>query len=184
MLEIDVYVGRFVAFGRDEALEQHFRQVRVHVGNAEAIADHRIGSGAAPLAKDAGLLRTGEAHDVVHGEEIARVVFQGDDRKLVPDKVRHFLRDALGIAAGSAFPGKALQFGLRVDAFLGRLFGIIVAELAEGKCQLAREMDGLGKRFRMVPEQPRHLGRRLHMPFGIRPEFETGIRDGHVRRRG
>ena len=72
VLEIDVDVGRLVARGADEALEQHVDARRIDRGDAEAIADRRIGRRAAPLAQDAAL--PGEAHDVVHGQEIAGVV--------------------------------------------------------------------------------------------------------------
>ena len=72
MLEIDVDVGRLVALGGDEALEQHVDDLRADIGDAEAVADDGIGRRAAPLAEDA--LRPGELDDVVHGQEIARIV--------------------------------------------------------------------------------------------------------------
>ena len=53
VLEIDVDVGRLVALGRDEALEQEIEACRVDLGDPEAEADHRIGRGAAALAEDA-----------------------------------------------------------------------------------------------------------------------------------
>ena len=52
MLEIDVDVGRLVALLRDEALEQHVDDVGADIGDAEAVADDRIGGRAAPLAED------------------------------------------------------------------------------------------------------------------------------------
>ena len=60
MLEIDVDVGRLAARGADEALEQHVDAGRVDRGDAEAVADDRIGRRAAALAQDAaGCARSG-----------------------------------------------------------------------------------------------------------------------------
>ncbi len=53
VLEIDIDVGRLVARGADEALEQHIDARGIDRGDAEAIADDRIGGRAAPLAQDA-----------------------------------------------------------------------------------------------------------------------------------
>ncbi len=52
VLEIDVDVGRLVALGGDEALEQQVDIGGVHGGDAEAVADGGIGRRAAPLAED------------------------------------------------------------------------------------------------------------------------------------
>ena len=96
VLEVDVDVGRLLALGRDEALEQQIEALRVDRGDAEAVADRGVGRRAAPLAEDAA--RPGEAHDVVDGEEIGRVVELGDQGELVLeqalDLVRHAARDS------------------------------------------------------------------------------------------
>src|SRR5260370_42586887 len=63
VLEIDIDVGWLVARGADEALEQHIDARRIDRGDAEAVADHGIGGGAAPLEQDAALPR--EPHDVM-----------------------------------------------------------------------------------------------------------------------
>ena len=52
VLEVDVDVGRLAALGRDEALEQQVEARWVDLGDAEAVADRRIGRRAAPLAED------------------------------------------------------------------------------------------------------------------------------------
>ena len=92
MLEIDVDVGRLVARGADEALEQHVDPGGIDRGDAEAIAHHRIGRRAAPLAQDAAA--PGKRDDVVHGEEIARVVEPLDQCELMGDQVADFSRNA------------------------------------------------------------------------------------------
>jgi hypothetical protein len=50
VLEVDVDVGRFIAFGTDEALKKQFRPVRIDTGDAEDVADSRVCSTAAALA--------------------------------------------------------------------------------------------------------------------------------------
>ena len=72
VLEIDVDVGRLVAVGGDEALEQQIVQARIDLGDAEAEAHRRVRRRAAALAED--VLRARVADDVVDGEEIGRVV--------------------------------------------------------------------------------------------------------------
>ena len=59
VLEIDVDVGRLVARLRDEALEDHGADLGRDRGDAERVADHRIGRRAAALAEDA--LRRGRS---------------------------------------------------------------------------------------------------------------------------
>ena len=56
VLEIDVDVGRFVAFRGDEPLEKNFHEIGVDIRDAEAIADDRIGGGAASLAENSYIL--------------------------------------------------------------------------------------------------------------------------------
>ncbi len=95
VLEIDVDVGRLVAVLRDEAGEQQLALVRVHLGDAEAIADRAVGRRAAPLAEDR-LLQVARVGDhVVHGEEVARVVELGDDRQLLAEPLLHLRRECL-----------------------------------------------------------------------------------------
>ena len=114
VLEIDVDVGRLVALGRDEALEQKIEARRIDLGDAEAEADRRIGRRAAALAEDAA--RAGEAHDVVHGEKIGRVVERGDQRELMRERLARPLRNALGIARPGALPGEGFERRLRASA--------------------------------------------------------------------
>ncbi len=59
VLEVDVDVRRLVALARDEALEQQVHARRVDLGDAQAVADRRVGRRAAALAEDA--LRRGRS---------------------------------------------------------------------------------------------------------------------------
>src|SRR5208282_4847394 len=97
VLEIDVDVGWLVALGTHEALEKKIEPARVDGGDAEAVADRRVGGGAAALAKNAAGARV--AHDVVDGEEIRRVAEPADERQFVielgADLRRHAVRITL-----------------------------------------------------------------------------------------
>src|SRR5579862_9014336 len=104
MLEIDVDVGRFVARGTDKALKQHVDARRVDRGDAKAITHHRIGRRAAPLAEDAAPARKGD--DVVHGQEIARIVELLDQLQFVRDQIADFVGDvALSVIPAQPPPG-------------------------------------------------------------------------------
>ena len=81
MLEIDVNVGRLFPLRRDEALEQKVDLGRVDIGDGEAVADGRVRRRAAPLAENVEVPRV--MHDVVHGEEVARVIELLDQRELL-----------------------------------------------------------------------------------------------------
>jgi hypothetical protein len=50
VLEVDVNVGRFVALGADETLEEQFRPIGIDAGDSEDVADGGVGGTAAPLA--------------------------------------------------------------------------------------------------------------------------------------
>ncbi len=86
VLEVDVDVGRLAALDADEALEQQRGLARIHLGDAQAEAHHRVGRAAAALAQDALLARP--AHDVGDGEEVGLVVELADQRELVLDALR------------------------------------------------------------------------------------------------
>ena len=139
VLEIDVDVGRLLALGRDEALEQQVDLGRVHRGDAEAVADGGVGRRAAPLAQD--VLRAREVDDVVHGEEIGRVVELADQLQLALDERLHLLRDAVGKAPARALPGQILQMRLRGLAGRHRLVGVLVDELVEREAAGVRDLE-------------------------------------------
>ena len=159
MLEIDVDVGRLLPLRRDEALEQEVDLGRVHIGDGEAVADGGVGRRAAPLAED--VERAGIVHDVVHGEEIARVVELLDQRELLLKRIAYLLGDAVGETPGSALPGEIFEMRLRRLAVRHRLVGIFVFQLVEGEGAGVSDLDGAGERVFVAGEQPRHLLRRF-----------------------
>ena len=52
VLEVDVDVGRFLAFGADETLKQQAAARGIDRGDAEDVTDRRVGGGTAALAQD------------------------------------------------------------------------------------------------------------------------------------
>ena len=71
VLGIDVNIGRLLALGGDEALEQHVVFGGIDGGDAEHVADGGIGGRAAALAEDS--LAVGEFDDLADGQEIAGI---------------------------------------------------------------------------------------------------------------
>jgi hypothetical protein len=144
VLEIHIDIRRFVALLRDEALEQHLHAGRVHGGDAEAVAHGGIGGRAAPLAEDAP--RAGEAHDVVHGEEVGGVVHLADDGQLMGHQLPHLLRYALRPARPRPCPpGETFQI---VRGRLPRrhvVHRVGVAQLVQGEAAASGDGHGLGQ---------------------------------------
>ena len=94
VLEIDIDVGRLLAFLRDEALEQEIDLRGIDGGDAEHIADGGVGRRAAALAQD--LFALGEADDVVDGEEIRRDLSSLDQARALSSASLHLVGNASG----------------------------------------------------------------------------------------
>src|SRR5262249_25870389 len=107
MLEIDVDVGRLVALGRDEALEQKIADHRIDFGDAKTEAERRIGRRTAALTENALAFR--EADDVVHRQEIRRVIELRDQAELVTKRIADFFRDTARISRSRPFFRKSAQ---------------------------------------------------------------------------
>src|SRR5215210_4874365 len=165
VLEIDVDVGRLVAVRREEAGEERIDLVRVDGGDAEAIADGAVRSGAAALAQDALALR--ELDDVVDGEKILRVAKLLDQGELVSQEFLDLRRDLPFVAPARVVPGEILEVLLRGLAGRDRLLGVFVFQLAEGEAAGFRNLDRAGDRVGVVLKEAGHLLRALEMPFGM-----------------
>ncbi|MCY1345244.1 hypothetical protein D9M68_343930 [compost metagenome] len=68
VLEVDVDIGRLRALFGDEPFEQKIAACRVNFGDAETVADGRIGCGTATLAENA--VGAGEPNDVVDRQHL------------------------------------------------------------------------------------------------------------------
>src|SRR5579883_517793 len=176
MLEIDIDVGRLLALGGDETFEQELHLLRIDGRDAEHVADRRIGGRAAALAKDLFILR--KAHDVVDGEEIARVILLFDEDELLLEQLLGFLRNAVGVARRRVKPGKPRQLFLRRASFGHRLDGIFIAELVEREAAGLDNLQGSRDRIGAAAKEPRHFVRRFQMTLGIRVKTKAGLGNG------
>ncbi len=143
VLEIDVDVGRLVAVLRDEALEQEVVHRGVDGRDAEHEAEHRIGGRAAPLAQDA--LGDGEAHDVVHREEIGRVAEARHDRELVVEGLPDFRLRPERVAGRDPLFGQGRQRVLLGGVALAQFVRVIVLQLRQRERDPVEEAEGFGK---------------------------------------
>ena len=178
MLEIDVDVGRLLAFLGDEALEEKVDGVGIDVGDAEAVADRGIGSRAAALAEDRLVAGAGEIHDVVDGEEVGGDGQPFDERELMDDGGPDLSRNAFGITLGGSLPGEGLEMLLGRRADRDGFVGIFVAKLVEGKAAGVGDRERAGHGLLMALEEAQHLGGRLQMALGIGLEAVAGRGDG------
>ena len=179
VLEVHVDVGGLAPLGADEALEQEVDALGVDGGDAEAVADRRVGGRAPPLTEDAPI--PGEADDVVDGEEVGGEAEPVDQLELVLDQGAHRLRHATRIALPGAGPGEPLQLLLRRASRGDRVHRVLVAELVEAEAAGLGHLDRAGDGVRMAMEQPRHLVRALEVALGVGEQPEAGRIDGRAR---
>ena len=176
MLEIHVDVWRLAPLLGDEALEQQVVAFGVDGGDAQDVADRRIGGRAAPLAQD--VLASREADDGVHGQEVGGV-FEGlDQSQLVAQDRRDLVRHALGVAPLSALPGQDLEGGLGRHARRRDLVRILVFQLLEGEAAAVGDLQGPGQGLGVFGEEAVHLLRRLEVPVGVAFAAEAQFIDG------
>ena len=181
VLEVDVDIGRLAAVLGNEAGEQKLGLFRIDRGDAEAIAHGAVGRRAAALAENFFFLPARVVHDVVHGEEIARVVELGDQGELIVEPLLHVGRNAVGIfvlriALLRARPGEIFQMLLGGFAGRHRLVGIFVLELTEREAAGLGDLDRAGDRAGKAGEQPRHFRRAFQVPFRVdgKPQARFG----------
>ena len=173
MLEVDVDIGRFVAFLGQEALEQQVDAIGVNGRDPEAVANGGVGGGTAPLAQDRA--RPREPNDVVDRQKVGCVVELLDQ----PELVLHAGLDAVGhaavVAVFGALPGRVhegLHGGAAVFAHLG---GVVVAELAESEARsFLGDRGGARQEFAVTVKELRHARRLLEVPLGVREKRVPG----------
>ena len=176
VLEIHVDVGRFLAFGADETLEQQAAARGIDRGDAQHVAHRGIGGGPAALAQD--VLRPRVAHDAVHREEIRCVLQLRDQPQFVAQLAVHRIRHAARIALCRALPGEAFQFLLRRQARRADLVGILVAQFVEREAAAFHDLPGARHRVRVLREQARHFLGRLQVAIDRAFPPEAGVVDG------
>ena len=131
MLEINVDVGRFVTFFRNETFEQQLRPGRVDLGDAQRVTHRRIGRRATPLAQDAAC--PGKFHHIVDREKVRLVAQLGDQGEFAFNQRAHFRRNAFGIARGKPRFHLGTQVGAWRLAAGNNLLRIFIAQFVERK---------------------------------------------------
>ena len=121
-LDVDVDVGRAVSLGRQEPLEQQPQRDGVHIGDAQHVADRRVGGRPPALAVD--VAAAAERCDVPHHQEVARKPELLDHVQLVADLApgaRHPLGVRRAVAGQGALGGETAQIGGLVEAVGARV---------------------------------------------------------------
>ena len=123
VLEIDVDIGRLLALFGNEAVEQQLVFGGIDIGDAEAIADRRIGRAAPPLAQDRRIdAVAGEIDDILDGEEIAREVELRDQCQFALQRVDDMVGHTRWVAILRPPPGLDFEeflwrHAVRIDFF-------------------------------------------------------------------
>ena len=175
VFEIHVDVRWLTALGGNEALEQQIDLRRIDRGDVQAIAHRGIGRRTAALAKNAAA--DGVAHDVMHRQEIPRVVELRDDAQFFLDGIAHVRRNAIGIAHRRALPGQVGKMLVRRQAGRDRFVRIFIGQFPEREAAALDDVFRAPHRLGIIAEQPLHLLRRFQMPLGIRLQRKTRLID-------
>ena len=166
-LDVHVDVGRPVALGGQEPLEEKVQRDGVHVGDAEGVTHRRVGRRAATLAEDAGA--AAELDDVPHHQEVAAEPQRLDDVKF-PVELGPGPCDTLGgalpVAVGAAGGDQAAQV-----AHLVKTVGAGVGRQG-GNDELQIE-GALAPQVRGPLDGPRPAGEACRL-FGARAQVPTG----------
>jgi hypothetical protein len=176
MLEIHIDIRRFVALPGQEALEQQGRAIGVNLGDAQHEAHHRVGRRTPALAKN--VMAAGEAHDVVHGEEITLEAQLADDLQLFVDLRQHCGPCALGPAPGTALGRQVAQPGRRVMALGHQLPGVLILQLSEAESATPGDLQGGLQQGRRV-QGPQGV-KATQVAFAIRVQTLPGLRHRQV----
>ena len=180
VLEVHIDVRRLVALLRQEALEQHLHARRVHLGDPQGEADRRIGRRATPLAEDAP--RAGEAHDVVHGEEIGLITQLSDQRQFVLDQPSHLLRHPSRPAPPGARLHQPAQVGGGGEAGRHQFVRVFIAQLVQGEGAALGDAQRLRQQRRRI--EPRQHRPRAQVALSVGLQLEPRLRQGYAQTDG
>ncbi len=178
VLEIDVDIGRLGALFGDEPLEQHILVLGVHRGDPQAITNDGIRGRPAALAQDRIGLAARPGHDVVHGEEILRVLHQPDQLKFLADGLHDRGGRAPGPPPARAFDGEIAQMPLGRLARRHRLVGVFVFQIVQREAAGLDHFYGPRQGGLMALEQPGHFVGGLEEALGVGLQPPAGLVDG------
>lgn len=171
VLEVHVDVGRLVAFAADEAFEQERRLGRVDLGDAQAIADRRVGRRTSALAQDC--LLSGVAHDVVHRQEEGFVAQLFDQQQFLLYLRPNFLRHAERVALSRTDPAELSQVADRRLAGRHDLGRVFVAQLVERKVAAFGQPNAGGQP--LGPQQSRQRQARAQVLLAVARQRQAAV---------
>lgn len=179
--EVDIDVGPGLAVLGEKAFEEEAAADGIDGGDAEAIADRRVGCGAPTLAEDA--LGLGELGDLPNDEEVSGESKAMNESKLMlkvfADVLTYFAVTATGalegelMEEGGFFVGAEWPFCLRVVEG-----GKLVAEVFESEVESVGETVGIEEGFGEIGEELLDLLRGFQVALGIGLEESAGIVEG------
>jgi hypothetical protein len=176
-LDVQVDVGRPVALGRQEPLEQQAEGDGVGLGDPDGVADRRVGRRAPALAVDVG--PAAELDDVPDDQEVAGEAELLDGGQLVVDLApgaRHPLRRPGAVAAGRALAGQLAQPGHLGVAGRDREVGQAGGDQLQVEGQRPAELGGQLDRARVAGQVGRLLepGPEMGAGPGGQPAVQVG----------
>ena len=168
VLEVHVNVRRLVTLAGHEAFKKQRHARGIHLGDAEAVTHHGIGRRPTTLAENA--LATGEADNVIHGQEIGFVAQFSDQRQLVFQQLQHLGRRARGPALAQSIEGPVPQPARRGVAGRHQLAGVLIAQFIQREVQPSRNLQRSVEQTGGIATL--QLAERAQVPFTIR--VQTG----------
>ena len=174
-LDVEVDVGRPVPLRGEEPLEQQAQAHSVGVGDAQRVADRRVGRRSPSLAEDP--LPPAELHDVPHHEEVPGESECGDDVQL-PVDLGPCPHDAFGgappVAVGGPVGGQPTQEGHLVQPVGARVGRQAGGHQAEVECAPPTQLGrcGHGRRPSGEPSGLLHPGAQVGRPGGRKPSIQ------------
>ena len=180
VLEIHVDIGGFAAFFGHEPRKQQVVFQRIDRGNAQQVADNRIGRRPAPLTQDRRGAAAREPHHVMHRQKIISILLTPDEIELFVQQGEDAFRNAIPVAVQRILPDEMFQPGLRVPPRRHRLVRIFVSQLIEREADATQQAKAFVDRLRRVAKQPAHLGFVLQMALAIGGEATSGRIDRHA----
>ena len=164
MFEVDIDVGRLIAFVGYESFEQQMQARRIHLGNVQAITHRRIGRRTAALTQNTFAARVFD--DVVDGDEEILVLQPADQFEFGFDQRSDVFRDTIRPASRGAGQRDLTQEFTRRQMWRHQFYRIFVAQFIE------RKTTSLEQRHRFL----QHLGRIQRAQPGDRAQVMFAVR--------
>ena len=177
VLEIDVDIGRLVAFPRNETLEQYAHARGIDRGDAQCVAHRRVGGGAAALAQD--IFAAREPDDVVDGEKKWLVCQFRYQCEFVLYEFAYLVGSPAGKTLAQPFFGQQAQVRSRRVAGGHQFLRIFVAQTGEREVAALGDAHALSQELSGINLRQPHA--QAQMTFGVGIQRVSGVGDGGVK---